>query len=47
MTRRAADYYDVPREALSLAQGTVPEDVLEILARHPEAVDELRRKYGA
>src|SRR5665647_1765251 len=44
VTQRAADYYEVPREALSLAQGAVPDDVLEILARHPEAVDELRRK---
>lgn len=46
VTRRAADYYQIPQEELSLAQGTVPDDVLEILARHPEVVDELRRRYA-
>lgn len=42
---RAADYYGIPTADL-LPTG-VPPDVAAILREHPEAVDELRRRYGS
>ncbi len=43
---RASDYYGVPRELMHLAAGDLPEDVVEILRKHPEAIDDLRHRYG-
>jgi transcriptional regulator with XRE-family HTH domain len=44
---RASNYYDVPRELLSLSRGVVPGDVVELLQRHPELLEELRGRYGS
>jgi XRE family transcriptional regulator, stress-response regulator len=44
---RASSYYDVPRELLELSRGRVPEDVVGILQRHPDVLEELRAKYGS
>jgi transcriptional regulator with XRE-family HTH domain len=43
---RAADYYDIDSDELSIADGQVPADIREILVSHPEALEELRRRYG-
>ncbi len=43
---KAARYYQVPEDQVLLAAGDLPADVIEILKRHPEALDELRRRYG-
>lgn len=43
---RLADYYDADAARLALAEGDLPPDVLRILAEHPEAMDELRERYG-
>jgi transcriptional regulator with XRE-family HTH domain len=47
MLARAAAYYEVPRELLALSRGNVPDDVVAILQRHPELLDELRRRHGS
>jgi transcriptional regulator with XRE-family HTH domain len=44
---RASSYYEVPRELLALSRGVVPGDVVEVLQRHPELLDELRHRYGS
>lgn len=44
---RVADYYSVDPRRLAHANGQLPSDVLRILADHPEALDELRSRYGA
>lgn len=44
---RAADYYSVDPLRLAHANGQLPSDVLRIFADHPEAIDELRKKYGS
>jgi transcriptional regulator with XRE-family HTH domain len=46
MLRRAARYYDIPRELLALSHGEVPDDLVDILQRHPELLEELRSRYG-
>jgi transcriptional regulator with XRE-family HTH domain len=43
---RAASYYSVPRELLALSRGVVPGDVVALLQRHPEVIEELRSRYG-
>jgi transcriptional regulator with XRE-family HTH domain len=43
---RAATYYDSDPRRLAFAEGELPVDVLEILAKHPELIDELRGRYG-
>jgi transcriptional regulator with XRE-family HTH domain len=43
---RATDYYETDEDQLTVASGTMPPDVARILAEHPEAIEELRRRYG-
>ena len=43
--KRLSNYYDVPAEIISLAQGDVPADIVAILKRHPEEITRLRQKY--
>jgi hypothetical protein len=45
--RRLADYYNISAEAITLAYGQVPEDVVAILRDHPEELDNLRQKHGS
>jgi transcriptional regulator with XRE-family HTH domain len=44
---RASTYYEVPRELLALSRGVVPDDVVEVLQRHPDLLVELRSRYGS
>ncbi|HEY7933861.1 MAG TPA: helix-turn-helix transcriptional regulator [Solirubrobacteraceae bacterium] len=44
---RASSYYSVPRELLALSRGVVPDDVVALLQRHPELIEELRSRYGS
>ena len=46
LRQRAAHYYEVEDELLTLASGDVPLDIIEILRAHPELIDELRAVYG-
>jgi transcriptional regulator with XRE-family HTH domain len=46
MIERASDYYEIPQELLALSRGTVPADIVEILQRHPELLEELRARHG-
>lgn len=46
LLRRAADYYGVPMDVVSVAEGKVPSDILAILSKHPELITEIRAKYG-
>lgn len=43
---RLTDYYQADLDELTVAEGGVPDDVARILAEHPEAIDDLRRRYG-
>jgi len=43
---RAANYYDVDGELLTLASGDIPPDVIEILRSHPQLIEQLRADYG-
>jgi transcriptional regulator with XRE-family HTH domain len=45
MSQRIADYYGVPGEAIELADGRIPPDIIKILSEHPEELDRLRRLY--
>ena len=45
LQQRAANYYGVSEDVLALDEGRAPADVILILRRHPELLDELRRKY--
>jgi transcriptional regulator with XRE-family HTH domain len=44
---RASRYYAVPLEELERARGEVPRDVIEILQRHPDLIESLRKEYGS
>jgi transcriptional regulator with XRE-family HTH domain len=44
---RLAAHYDVHPDVLRMASNEVPLDVVEILRRHPEAIGELRERYGS
>ena len=44
---RLAAYYDVEPEVIRMASGQLPADIVRILQDHPDAVDLLRKKYGA
>lgn len=46
LCEKVADYYVIPQETMSLALGTIPSDIVEILKAHPEAVALLRERYG-
>jgi transcriptional regulator with XRE-family HTH domain len=43
---RVTDYYDTDPDQLTVVSGGMPADVAKILAEHPEAIEELRRRYG-
>jgi transcriptional regulator with XRE-family HTH domain len=43
--RRLSDYYNVPAEVISLAQGQIPLDIIEILRKHPAEMARLRQMY--
>ena len=43
---RAANYYGIAPDVVSLADGVVPEDIKNILMQHPELLSELRERYG-
>ncbi|MEZ0579298.1 helix-turn-helix domain-containing protein [Nocardioides sp. MH1] len=45
LPERLAQYYGVSEDFIALAEGRVPEDVLLILAQHPEEMTFLRDKY--
>lgn len=47
LLRKAADYYEVSPEALALAEGKLPADVVEIVRAHPELIDRIRSEYGS
>lgn len=44
---RLAAYYEVEPEVIRIASGQFPADVVQILQDNPEAMDLLRKKYGA
>jgi transcriptional regulator with XRE-family HTH domain len=46
LRERAAAYYEADPQQLAIAEGRLPADLLAILAAHPEAIDELRKRYG-
>jgi transcriptional regulator with XRE-family HTH domain len=43
---RLASLYDVDPDVVLLADGRVPDDIVDILRDNPEVVSELRVKYG-
>lgn len=45
--QRAANYYNVPLERLERARGELPADIVDLLLRRPEIVDQLRERYGS
>jgi transcriptional regulator with XRE-family HTH domain len=45
VARRAADYYGV--DPAEIGPQELPADVLRILTAHPEAIEELRARYGS
>lgn len=42
---RIADYYGIDAELVTTNQNPIPSDVVEILLRHPELIDQLRATY--
>jgi transcriptional regulator with XRE-family HTH domain len=44
---RLAAYYEVEPEVIEVAIGQLPPDVVQILQAHPDAIEQLREKYGA
>jgi transcriptional regulator with XRE-family HTH domain len=46
MLEKAASYYEVPAEELTLASGALPADIVAIIRENPGLVDELRSRYG-
>lgn len=44
---KLADYYETDPELIALANGKMPEDVQRILLKHPELLQEMRRRYGS
>jgi transcriptional regulator with XRE-family HTH domain len=47
MLKRAADYYDVPDEALSAAAGQLPPDIVSLLIQRPDLIERLRSEHGS
>lgn len=43
--KRAAEYYGVDGSAFELEAGRVPDDIVELLQRRPELIDELRMRF--
>ena len=46
MSQRVAGYYGVSAELVMMTEGRVPEDVVAILRRHPELIDQIRDRYS-
>jgi transcriptional regulator with XRE-family HTH domain len=46
LQERASSYYGIESEMLTAAGGLIPEDIVEILRRHPKVIAELRERYG-
>lgn len=46
LRERAEGVYGIDGDTLALSSGVVPEDVMEIIRRHPEVLAELRARYG-
>jgi len=42
----ASDYYNADPDELDVASGELPVDVARILAEHPEAIQDLRKRFG-
>lgn len=45
LRRRAARYYGVNEDVITLEEGRAPDDIVEILRRHPDVLDELRYRF--
>lgn len=45
LLKRAARYYGVDEELMALDAGRVPDDVLRILQKNPQLLDELRDRH--
>jgi transcriptional regulator with XRE-family HTH domain len=45
--RRAAQLYDVPEEMLALAEGRLPDDIVDLFRANPQLIDELRGRFGS
>ncbi len=46
VSERLSEYYGVSSEAITLAQGEVPSDIIRILQEHPSEIERLRAQYG-
>jgi transcriptional regulator with XRE-family HTH domain len=46
ISAKLSSYYGVPADLISLANGEIPADVVEILLAHPDAIYELRKRYA-
>ena len=46
LIRRAAQYYGLDNDLVTLESGRVPPDIIDILRSRPELMGELRAKYG-
>ena len=46
LCERLANYYDVEPDVVALASGRAPDDVVDILRKHPELLAKIRRDYG-
>lgn len=47
VSERLSEYYGVPSEIIALAQGEVPQDIVQIFQEHPEELEHLRARYDA
>ncbi|MCG6568084.1 helix-turn-helix transcriptional regulator [Tessaracoccus sp. ZS01] len=47
LSERLSEYYGIPAERISLAQGEIPPDIVRILQKHPEELTRLRAQHGA
>jgi transcriptional regulator with XRE-family HTH domain len=45
LRHRAAAYYGVNEDLIALEEGRVPDDIVQILRRHPEVMEELRWRF--
>lgn len=46
VSKRLSVYYEVSEDFILLSQGEVPQDIVQILANHPEVLDELRQRFS-
>jgi transcriptional regulator with XRE-family HTH domain len=47
LLKRAARYYKVDHETLTLASGALPDDVVAILRGRPDLIERIRTEYGS